>query len=266
MGRGLESLELGDYTTATEYFMQATSIDSKAYEPMYQTAIAAIWLQENVLADSLLKQVIKKYPEKLEPRWQLQTLWRTMGRSLSDIPDTYRFPYVIEKKNSKIGIKFEEIGSDLRVDKMDGGRSSAWADFDGDTDLDLVALGHPDLAYYKNEGTHFVESSSQVELNLPEGGIGVHVADYDNDGDADLYITRDGWFGGGANVLFNNKTGKFSDVTDYAGVGDLGSGFCAAWADYDRDGWLDLYIANGTGATGDSTNVLYKGSEDGRFV
>ena len=266
MGRGLESLELGDYSKATVYFKHAMEIDAMAYEPMYQTAVAAMWLKEDIMADSLLQEIIKKYPDKLQPRWQLRNLWKTMGKSLSGMSEKYRFPYKSENRNSEIGIKFEEIGSDLRVDKMDGGRSSAWADFDGDADLDLVALGHPELAYYLNKGTHFVESSSKVGLNLPEGGIGAHVADYDNDGDADLYITRDGWFGGGANVLFNNESGQFSDITDYAGAGDLGSSFCAAWADYDKDGWLDIYIANGTGATGDSTNVLYKGSSEGRFI
>ena len=266
MGRGLESLELGEYSKARGYFEQATAIDSMAYEPMYHLAIASLWLNEDSMADSLLKEIIDIYPDKLEPRWQLRTLWRITGRELADMSEEYRFPNKGDKENAQIGIEFEEIGSDLQVDKMDGGRSSAWADFDGDADLDLVALGHPDLAYYRNEGIRFVESSLKIGLNLPEGGIGAHVADYDNDGDADLYITRDGWFGGGANVLFNNKSGQFSDVTDYAGVGDLGSGFCAAWADYNKDGWLDIYIANGTGATGDSTNVLYKGSSEGRFI
>ncbi|MEE3233218.1 MAG: FG-GAP-like repeat-containing protein [Candidatus Latescibacterota bacterium] len=266
MGRGSESLELGDYSKATEYFKQAMKVDSTAYEPMYQSAVAAMWLKEDLMADSLFKEIIDKYPDKLQPRWQLQNLSKTMGKLLPGMSEKYRFPYKNIKKTSEVGIRFEEIGSDLGVDKMDGGRSSAWADFDGDGDLDLVAIGHPELAYYKNEVKHFVELSSKVGLNLPEGGIGAHVADYDNDGDPDLYITRDGWFGGGANVLFNNETGQFSDVTDYAGAGDLGSGFCAAWADYDKDGWLDIYIANGTGATGDSTNVLYKGSSEGRFI
>ena len=97
---------------------------------------------------------------------------------------------------------FREMGSELGVDKLDGGRSSAWADFDGDGDLDLAVLGHPDLAYYRNDLTRFSEQTGAAGLLLPSGGIGTQIADYDNDGDADLYITRDGWFGGGANVLF----------------------------------------------------------------
>ena len=99
------------------------------------------------------------------------------------------------------------------------------------------------------------------------GGIGLQTADYDNDGDADLYVTRDGWFGGGNNVLFQNDgSGVFADVTAPSGAGDPGSGFCAAWSDYDRDGWLDIYVANGTGATGDSTNALLHSGGDGTFA
>ena len=82
-----------------------------------------------------------------------------------------------------------------------------------------------------------------------------------------MYVTRDGWFGGGVNALFQNDgRGIFADATEVSGTGDPGSSFCAAWSDFDRDGYLDIYVANGTGATGDSTNVLYRNQGDGTFV
>ncbi|MYA22103.1 MAG: VCBS repeat-containing protein, partial [Gemmatimonadetes bacterium] len=69
------------------------------------------------------------------------------------------------------------------------------------------------------------------------------------------------------NALFQNDgQGVFVDVTEASGTGDPGSSFCAAWSDFDRDGYLDIYVANGTGATGDSTNVLFRNRGDGTFA
>ena len=64
-------------------------------------------------------------------------------------------------------------------------------------------------------------------------------ADYDNDGDVDIYVTALG-----PNRLFQNVGGRFVDVTAKAGVGDPGFSTSAMWFDYDRDGRLDLYVAN----------------------
>ncbi len=268
LGRGREALEEGRYAAAGTYFSRALKTDSTSYEPLYAAAIGAIWQEQYARADSILRRSIDLHPEALELRWHLDQVWHLLGRDLDQMPSTYRFLDKVPHSAS-IGGRFSEIGRAMGVDKKDGGRASAWADYDNDGDLDLAVLGHPNLAYYRNDGADqaFVENTTAAGLNLPAGGIGAQVADYDNDGDADLYITRDGWFGGGANVLFNNDgRGRFADVAELAGVGDLGSSFCAAWADYDNDGWLDIYVANGTGATGDSTNVLYHNKGDGTFA
>ena len=55
-----------------------------------------------------------------------------------------------------------------------------------------------------------------------------------------MYVVADG-----RNALFRNLAGDgFEDVTDRAGVGDLGKGTGAAWGDFDGDGWIDLYVVN----------------------
>jgi len=70
--------------------------------------------------------------------------------------------------------------------------------------------------------------------------MGVASADFDNDGRADLYVTALG-----RNHLFRNAGGgRFVDVTDRAGVADPGFSTSAAWLDYDRDGFLDLFVAH----------------------
>src|SRR5439155_1077149 len=59
----------------------------------------------------------------------------------------------------------------------------------------------------------------------------------------------------------NNGDGTFTDVTRHARVGSTGWGMAAAWADYDGDGWPDLYVANEFGQ-----NALYHNERDGTFT
>jgi hypothetical protein len=73
-------------------------------------------------------------------------------------------------------------------------------------------------------------------------GMGVAVGDYDNDGFPDVFITH---FDAPNQLFHNNGDGTFSDVTESAGVGGNGRwGASASFVDYDRDGRLDLYVAN----------------------
>jgi enediyne biosynthesis protein E4 len=102
--------------------------------------------------------------------------------------------------------------------------------------------GATTLALYRNNhnGT-FTDVTKQAGLAVSMYGMGVAVGDYDNDGYDDLFVT-----GYGQNHLFhNNGNGTFTDVTKKAGLwgtDDLSTG--AAWVDYDRDGRLDLLVAN----------------------
>jgi hypothetical protein len=77
----------------------------------------------------------------------------------------------------------------------------------------------------------------QPEIMAP----GAALFDYDNDGDVDLYVT-----GFGRNQMFrNNGNGTFADVSQQSGTADPSSwGVSAAFVDFDRDGWLDLFVGN----------------------
>ncbi len=103
---------------------------------------------------------------------------------------------------------------------------------------------------------------------LPESmGPGVAIFDYDNDGWMDLYFTNSGpcdFFQPARpmrNALYrNNRDGTFTDVTVKAGVAGRGFGLGVAAADFDGDGWTDLFITN-YGA-----NLLYRNNGDGTFT
>jgi hypothetical protein len=88
---------------------------------------------------------------------------------------------------------------------------------------------------------HFTDVTDQSRIDVHSYGMGVATGDVDNDGFVDIYRTG---LDGGV-LLHNSGNGTFSDVTTTAGVEDRGGwAVSAAFVDYDRDGWLDLYVGN----------------------
>ncbi len=87
----------------------------------------------------------------------------------------------------------------------------------------------------------FTDVTGPSGINVTSYGMGVAAADYDNDGFVDIYRTGLS----GSVLLHNNGNGTFTDVTARTGVGNpTGWGVPASFVDYDRDGWLDLYVGN----------------------
>ncbi|HET9271781.1 MAG TPA: CRTAC1 family protein [Vicinamibacterales bacterium] len=98
---------------------------------------------------------------------------------------------------------------------------------------------------YRNDlnggALHFTDVTDASGIDVQTYGMGVAAGDYDNDGYVDLYRTGLK----GAVLLHNNGNGTFTDVTAKAGAGDPdGWGVSSSWVDYDRDGFLDLFVGN----------------------
>ena len=118
--------------------------------------------------------------------------------------------------------------------------------------------------YHNNHDGTFTDVTEKAGLARTGWGQGVCVGDYDNDGWEDLYVTYYG-----KNVLYrNNGNGTFTDVSDKAGVSGSGKawGTGCAFVDYDRDGRLDLMVANyvdfdlsSAPAPGDRPSCIWKG-------
>jgi hypothetical protein len=88
---------------------------------------------------------------------------------------------------------------------------------------------------------HFVDVTDQSGINVQTYGMGVAVGDIDNDGRPDIYRTGLS----GSVMLHNNGDGTFTDTTKESRTGNPGGwGVSASFLDYDRDGWLDLYVGN----------------------
>jgi hypothetical protein len=98
-----------------------------------------------------------------------------------------------------------------------------------------------DLAANGNGTLHFTDVTEQSGIDLRAYGMGVATGDFNNDGYVDIYRTGLS----GAVMLRNNKDGTFTDVTKATGTADPGGwGVSATFFDYDRDGWLDLFVGN----------------------
>jgi hypothetical protein len=133
------------------------------------------------------------------------------------------------------------------------GNGAAVFDYDGDGRNDIfIANGtRPDRPrgqaplgqLYHNEGSgHFREVASQAGLTASGWQQGACVADFDNDGHPDLFVTAYGH-----NVLYRNLgNGHFEDVTEKAKLAVTGTRFGSgcAFVDYDRDGYVDLFVSN----------------------
>lgn len=180
---------------------------------------------------------------------------------------------------------FVDVTESAGVGVLDSSSMAIFADVDNDgaEDLIVVTWKQPLLFMNNGNGKFALEKDAFRFAQLPKGAFTAGcMADYDRDGYLDLYLCSYNYFlaegsyrlatpyfdanNGPPNVLFhNNGDGTFSEVTESIGMDQNNHrfSFACAWADYDQDGWPDLYVANDYGR-----NNLYRseGRQGGRVT
>ncbi|MGB2655540.1 MAG: CRTAC1 family protein, partial [Candidatus Acidiferrum sp.] len=160
----------------------------------------------------------------------------------SDVTQSSGIKFVHFKGNQGVSINLEEFGPGVCVADFD---RDGWQDIYFVNGRDRYGRGIPAKnALYRNNGDGtFTDVTDHAGVPGTGYGLGCAWGDYDNDGFPDLLVTQYG-----SNVLYhNNGDGTFTDVTAKAGVAGLESGPIhsgAVFFDYDRDGFLDLYIGS----------------------
>jgi len=162
------------------------------------------------------------------------------------------------------GVTFSEVAGQAGVTGPQLGldHGSVFADFNNDGLLDLCFTQKetPNYLFINQGNGTFVDRADAAGLNdrIAERVRGATVADYDNDGDLDLFFCA-----GFNDILYRNDGNlTFTDVTHTAGVGNPGNGLVGTWGDYNRDGYVDLFVANWD----QSAQALYRNNGDGSFT
>jgi|SRR5579862_432181 len=217
------------------------------------------------IADATLAEMTSPTPARWTRRRLLQAVpvalastvvpksWATSAGSLTTPPPFSRFVDVAASAGLTQTMFYGEGASATYVTEIMGG-GCAFFDYDNDGWMDIFILGGRRLEsipkgasnrLYKNnrDGT-FTDVTEKAGLLNAGWAVGVCVGDYNNDGFEDLFVT---YFG--QNRLYrNNGDGTFSDATAKAGLlyptTRFGSG--CTFVDYNRDGLLDLFVANYT--------------------
>ena len=170
---------------------------------------------------------------------------------------------------------FEDVTAKAGLDGLDGVSVGVFADYDNDGHKDLFVsrtFKHNQLFHNNGDGT-FTDVTAHSGIGDDCCTTVASWGDYDNDGLLDLYVGRyldprakipTTFYArnGEPNQLYhNNGDGTFTNVTEKAGVGDVGLCLGSVWGDYDNDGYVDLYVVNDFGR-----KTLYHNNRNGTFT
>ena len=201
-------------------------------------------------AIELYESILRYNPRNLEARWLLNIAYMTIGGYPQDVPAAYLIKLLPdEAKNFK---PFVDIAGQLGLDKKTMAGGSIVDDFnnDGYPDIVLSSWGLDEkMSFFKNNGNGtFTDVSVSSNVGQFTGGLQILQTDYNNDGFKDIFVLRGAWkkeYGNEPNSLLrNNGDGTFTDVTKESGLLSFHPTQTATWADFNNDGWLDVFIGN----------------------
>jgi len=231
-------------------------------------------------AGDLLAELVGKLnpsPRTMQMGWLLNLSRTVAGASPEEIPQKFRLPSSTFQSDQTFPA-WTDRAIPLGVGAVDLAGGAVMDDFDGDGLLDLVtSTSDPcgSMTAFRNRGDgEFEDVTVAWGLDSQLGGLNLTHADYDGDGKLDLLLLRGGWLGHHGNIrnsLLRNELGsargRFVDVSISSGLGRTASpSQTAAWADYDGDGDLDVYVGNESDTGNAHPSRLYRNEGDGTFA
>jgi hypothetical protein len=218
------------------------------------------------LAITHFSEYLGQFPEDVGVRWLLNLAHMTLGQYPDRIEPRFLIAFDrLDQAQFGIG-RFRDIGHEAGVDRFNQAGGAIMDDFDDDGFLDLAVTSLDPtmpMAFYRNRGDGtFEDQSDRAGVTGQLGGLVCYQTDYNNDGRLDIFIPRGAWFPYPIrpSLLRNDGECRFSDVTENAGLLDPVNSNAAAWADFDNDGWLDLFVA-----CEKQPNRLYHNKGNGTF-
>jgi Flp pilus assembly protein TadD len=232
-----------------------------------------------------LTAMLERNPRDWESQWLLNVAYMQLGRYPRDVPKRWLADEGLFRSERDIG-EFDDVAMQAGLAVMGHSGGAVMEDFDGDGLLDIAVtssgpMDQMHLFHNNGDGT-FADWTERAGLTGETGGLNMIATDYDNDGHVDLLVLRGGWWGRFGeypmSLLHNRGDGTFEDATVKAGLLSPHPTQTAAWADYDGDGWLDLFVGHesgsfagalsGTAATNEDEHPsqLFHNNHDGTFT
>ncbi len=219
-----------------------------------------------------LTRLLAKNENDFESRWLLNVAYMQLGRYPRDVPKQWLIPENFFDSEQDIG-EFPDYAPIAGLDVTGHAGGAIMEDFDGDGLLDMMVTSSGPLdqmhLFHNNGNGSFTDVTIKAGLLGETGGLNLVVTDYNNDGHPDVLVLRGGWWGKYGrypmSLLRNNGNGTFDDVTEDAGLMSLHPTQTAAWADFDNDGYLDLFVGHESRKDDPCLSQLFHNNGDGTF-
>jgi hypothetical protein len=220
-----------------------------------------------------LSALLHQDPADSQSRWLLNVAYMQLGRYPDDVPTPYLIPAALFASEAPLP-EFPEVAASEGLDITSHAGGVLVEDFDGDGLLDIMVSSSGPLdqmhLFHNNGNGTFADITRRSGLTGETGGLNLVLTDYNNDGHPDVLVLRGGWWGKQGcypmSLLRNNGNGTFTDVTIEAGLLSAHPTNTAAWADFDNDGWLDLFVGHESTSADPHPSQLFHNNRDGTFT
>ena len=213
-------------------------------------------------------------------------IYQVLHPAPGEYPSAFETPAPNRLFEQQAGGKFVDVTERSGLGDPGYGHGCAIGDVDNDGDLDVYVTNYGVNRFYRNNGNGTFSDATAAAglLTGPHWSSSAALVDYDRDGDLDLFVVRfahfdpqrhcpdaqgkpdycgPNLFDGDRDTLYRNGgDGTFTDVTAAAGIDDPPArGWGVVCADFNRDGWPDIYVAND-----EEPNQLWINRHNGTFV